>query len=39
LSAANSGNIKYDEVVTDACGILGLVRFRKGYYLIMITQK
>lgn len=26
-------------MLSDACGLLGFVRFLKGYYLVMITQK
>ena len=36
-SAAHS--IKFEENTKNACGILGLVKFLRGYYLIVITQK
>ena len=34
-SAAHS--IKFEENTKNACGILGLVKFLRGYYLVMIT--
>lgn len=27
------------EVLSNGCGILGFIKFLKGYYLLMITQK
>lgn len=29
----------FKHIIRDACGVLGLVKFLKGFYLIMITQK
>ena len=34
-SAAHS--IKFEENTKNACGILGLVKFLRGYYLVVIT--
>jgi len=34
-----SGPIKFEENTKNACGILGFVKFLKGYYLVLITQK